>query len=75
MDEFTDYQNLDLEQMSGAVLDSFCERYLEEAIRVINTGIVLPSDVDMLRMSASIVVGLYFKRISEGIESGDKVAH
>ena len=75
MDEFTDYENIDLQKMSGEALDSFCERYLEEAIRVINTGIILPSDIEMLRLSASIVVGLYFKRLSEEVESGERVTH
>lgn len=75
MDEFTDYENIDLSELSSTVVDSFCERYLEDAMRVMQTGIVFPSDMDMLRMSTGIVVGLYFKRLSEQTESGEKVTH
>ena len=75
MEEFTDYQNIDMEELSSTVVDSFCERYLEEAMRVMQTGIVFSTDYDMLRMSTGIVVGLYFKRLSEQTESGEKVTH
>ena len=75
MEEFTDYQNIDLEELSSTVVDSFCERYLEEAMRVMQTGIVFSTDYDMLRMSTGIVVGLYFKRLSEQTQSGEKVTH
>lgn len=75
MEEFTDYQNIDLEELSSTVVDSFCERYLEEAMRVMQTGIVFSTDYDMLRMSTSIVIGLYFKRLSEQTQSGEKVTH
>lgn len=75
MDEFTDYENLDLQSLSETVLDSFCDRYLQEAMRVVNTGIIFSSDEEMIRLSLGIVVGMYFKRLADGIESGEKVTH
>lgn len=75
MDEFTDYENLDLQNLSDTVLDSFCERYLAEAMRVVSTGIIFSSDEEMIRLSMGIVVGMYFKRLADGIEAGEKVTH
>jgi hypothetical protein len=75
MEEFTDFEKLDLQEVVGEALDGFCDRYLGDALRVMNTSIVFPSDHEMIKLSLSIVVGLYYKRIAEGIESGEKVAH
>jgi len=75
MEEFTDLENINLQEMSNIVLDSFCERYLEDAQRIINTGIYLPRDGEMIKLSLAIVMGLYYKRISDGVKTGDRVAH
>ena len=75
MEEFTNFSGVDLEQISEWALEGFGDRYLEEALRVVNTGVVLPSDKEMIKLSVSIVIGLYFKSIADGINSGDKVTH
>ena len=75
MEEFTDFENLDLQEVVGEALDGFCDRYLVDALRVMKSGNIFPRDHEMIKLSLSIVVGLYYKRIAEGIESGEKVAH
>ena len=75
MDEFTDFENIDLEELSGIVIDNFCERYMEEAMRVIHTGVILPSDMEMLRLSTGLVVGMYLKRLAEETNTGKRTTH
>ena len=75
MDDFTDFQNLDLESMSTEVLENFCDRYMEDALRVVNTGLIFSPDRDMCRLALAIVVGLYFKKLSEGVYSEERVHH
>lgn len=74
MEEFTNFEELDLEKMSGEALDSFCDRYIEDAMRVINTGIYFKKlDDDMIRLALAIIVGLYFKRLTDTNQVQDRV--
>lgn len=75
MEEYHNFSEVDLEQISEWALEGFGDRYLQDALRIVNTGIVLPSDKEMMKLSVSIVIGLYFKSITEGINNGDKVIH
>ena len=75
MEEITDFQRLELEKVANETLEGFCDRYLEDAARVVNSGVIFSEDYEMIRLSLSIIIGLYYKRIAEGIETGEKVAH
>lgn len=75
MEEFTDITNINLQELSAEVIESFGERYLHDANRVISTGLVYSGDEDMCRTALAIVIGLYFKNLTEGIYSSDRSVH
>jgi len=67
MDEFTDFNNINLQELSAEVLENFCDRYLTDASRVVNTGVILYDDEAMCKVALAIVIGLYFKNLNEGL--------
>jgi hypothetical protein len=75
MEEFTDFENLDLEKMSKEALESFCDRYIIQAMHTIQTGMIFPSDIEMCRLALAIVMGMYFKSLKEDIESDNRRIH
>lgn len=75
MNEFTDLEHIDLEELSTEVLESFCDRYMLDATRIVNTGIFLPGDMDMCRTAIAIVLGMYLKKLAEENYIKDKVIH
>jgi hypothetical protein len=75
MDEFTDYENIDTELMATEVLNGFCDRYINDALRVINTGHILIKDADMCKLALAVIIALYFKNLSEDIKTDDRMIH
>ena len=66
MDEFTNLKNMDLDILSNEVLQSFGERYMEDATRVLLTGCLLPRDNVMVQLALAITLGMYSKKLVEG---------
>lgn len=63
MEEFSDINGLTLNDLSSVVLKNFGDRYSGEATRVMNTGIILPSDGNMIQIALAITMGLYIKKL------------
>lgn len=65
MEEFTNLERLDINNMSDEAIKSFGERYLAEATRVLSTDYIVASDKEMIRLALAISVGLYMKALIE----------
>jgi hypothetical protein len=65
MEEFTDFESLDIQDISHEVINNFGQRYLMDAARVLDTQIVLPGDGHMIQLALAIASGLYMKQIVE----------
>jgi hypothetical protein len=65
MEEFTNIEEMNLNSLSNEVLQGFGERYAMDASRVLNTGILLPGDDQMIQLALAITLGLYMKKIAD----------
>lgn len=75
MDEFTDIGEIALEDLATAALTNFGERYSADATRVLNTGILLPGDGNMIQLALAITMGMYMRSLVENKFSGEVQIH
>jgi hypothetical protein len=75
MEEFTNISFDNLEELADTVLKGFGDRYASEVTRVLNTGIILPSDAHMIQLALAITMGIYIKKIVENNFDEEVVIH
>ena len=75
MEEFSNINGLNLNDLSNVVLKNFGDRYAGEATRVMNTGIILPSDSNMIQIALAITMGLYIKKLVDKEFDEEETVH
>jgi len=69
--------NLELNtlEMENNLLEHFGDKFLEDAIRIVQTGKFSPVDAIVIHEAMSIVISLYVRKIKDGEINQGKVLH
>ena len=68
-------EELNLDGMENEALETFGERYMAEAMRIVTTKIILPQDTDMIQYTMALCMGIYMQKLRNGEIERDKVVH
>ena len=67
--------NLSDSEVTNILIEKFGDEYLNEAIRIITTQLILPKDAAMITEAISILLSIYMEKVKSGEINKDKVIH
>lgn len=68
-------QHIDSPEVENQLLESFGERFLEDAIRIIGTRTYTALDEPLVHEAMCIIVAMYIRKVKLGEINQDKVLH
>jgi hypothetical protein len=75
MNDFSNVDMMNLHDLGDSVLKSFGDRYANEATRLLHTGVILPTDSDMIQLALAITIGLYMRKLIDNDFDEKEVIH
>ncbi len=64
-----------IKEIENTMFQNFGDKHISEAIRLVNTKIILPTDNDMIHEALCIIIAMYMQKIKDGVLNADKVLH
>ena len=68
-------EEFDFEQVENEMLENFGDKFLEDALRIVQTRTYSALDEPLIHEAMCIVVAIYTRKIREGEINQDKVLH
>lgn len=67
--------NIKNHKIENELLEHFGDVYLDDAVRIVNTNKILPSDNKMIHGTMCIIVAMYVNKVRAGEINRNKVYH
>ena len=62
-------------EMENELLESFGDKYIVDALRIVTTKITTPLDNEMMYEAMCIIVAMYMNKVNTGCINKDRILH